>query len=218
MPSPLPYFVIVAFSACLVRRRGQSRPSSRTAPSFFSASLSPPPSFFEQKPKTRVRATGFPRCAKRRWPWEIGVRRFTIGILGEALVPCLLAIFVMRTETTLQGRNKQTRNTTVSKPTSLPHFLVCCSCRRSNRLPSPSSVAAWPFSPWRRLPVAVALQPVLRQTITMTQDLTTNPVSFHVTRGALLLGFQLLFLRDPGPGERDFILFSLSLFKRRRLR
>ncbi|KAK4040284.1 hypothetical protein C8A01DRAFT_15832 [Parachaetomium inaequale] len=53
---------------------------------------------------------------------------------------------------------------------------------------------------------AAALQPVLRQTITITQDTTTDPVSYNVTRGALVLGFRLLFLRDPGPGEGDFIL------------
>jgi hypothetical protein len=52
----------------------------------------------------------------------------------------------------------------------------------------------------------VAVQPVLRQTITITQDLTTDPVSYNVTSGALVLGFRLLFLRDPGPGEGDFIL------------
>ncbi|KAK4031605.1 hypothetical protein C8A01DRAFT_51368 [Parachaetomium inaequale] len=53
---------------------------------------------------------------------------------------------------------------------------------------------------------AAALQPVLRQTITIIQDTTTNPVSYNVTRGALVLGFRLLFLRDPGPGEGDFVL------------
>ena len=53
---------------------------------------------------------------------------------------------------------------------------------------------------------AGALQPVLRQTITITQDATTYPISYNVTRGALVLGFKLLFLRDPGPGEGDFVL------------
>jgi len=53
---------------------------------------------------------------------------------------------------------------------------------------------------------AAALQPVLRQTITITQDATTDPVSYNVARGALVLGFKLLFLRDPGPGEGDFVL------------
>lgn len=53
---------------------------------------------------------------------------------------------------------------------------------------------------------AAALQPVLRQTITITQDTTTDPVLYNVTRGALVLGFSLLFLRDPGPGEGDFVL------------
>jgi hypothetical protein len=53
---------------------------------------------------------------------------------------------------------------------------------------------------------AAALQPVLRQTITITLDATTDPTSYNVTRGALVLGFKLLFLRDPGPGEGDFVL------------
>ncbi|KAK3905267.1 hypothetical protein C8A05DRAFT_12886 [Staphylotrichum tortipilum] len=53
---------------------------------------------------------------------------------------------------------------------------------------------------------AAALQPVLRQTITITEDVTTNPVSYNVARGALVLGFRFLFLRDPGPGEGDFVL------------
>ncbi len=53
---------------------------------------------------------------------------------------------------------------------------------------------------------AAAVQPVLRQVITITQDRNTDPVSYHVTSGALVLGFRLLFLRDPGPGEQDFVL------------
>ncbi|KAK3371312.1 hypothetical protein B0T24DRAFT_650314 [Lasiosphaeria ovina] len=50
------------------------------------------------------------------------------------------------------------------------------------------------------------LNPVKRQSITITRDETTNPVSYNVTRGALVLGFRLLFLRDPGPQEGDFVL------------
>ncbi|KAK4106818.1 hypothetical protein N658DRAFT_512552 [Parathielavia hyrcaniae] len=59
---------------------------------------------------------------------------------------------------------------------------------------------------------AAALQSVLRQTMfvlirhTITQNATTDPISYNVTRGALVLGFKLLFLRDPGPGEGDFVL------------
>jgi hypothetical protein len=53
---------------------------------------------------------------------------------------------------------------------------------------------------------AAALQPVLRQTITITQDATTDPPLYNATGGALVLGFKLLFLRDPGPGEGDFVL------------
>ncbi|KAK3371944.1 hypothetical protein B0H63DRAFT_550289 [Podospora didyma] len=48
--------------------------------------------------------------------------------------------------------------------------------------------------------------PVKRQSITITRDETTNPVSYNVTRGALVLGFRLRFLRDPGPQEGDFVL------------
>ncbi|KAK4145805.1 uncharacterized protein C8A04DRAFT_35377 [Dichotomopilus funicola] len=53
---------------------------------------------------------------------------------------------------------------------------------------------------------AAAVQPILQQIITITKDLTTDPVSYNVTSGALVLGFRLLFLRDPGPGEGDFVL------------
>ncbi|KAK3346007.1 hypothetical protein B0T25DRAFT_462085 [Lasiosphaeria hispida] len=52
-------------------------------------------------------------------------------------------------------------------------------------------------------------EPVLRQTITITQDTTTDPISYHATSGALVLSFRLLFLRDPGPGEGD-LAFSVQ--------
>jgi hypothetical protein len=52
---------------------------------------------------------------------------------------------------------------------------------------------------------AAALQPVLRQSITITQNATTDPVSYKVG-GALVLGFKRLFLRDAGAGEGDFVL------------
>ncbi|KAK0714779.1 hypothetical protein B0H67DRAFT_600587 [Lasiosphaeris hirsuta] len=52
-------------------------------------------------------------------------------------------------------------------------------------------------------------QPVLRQSITITQNVTTNPISYNVTRGVLVLSFRLLFLRDPGPGQGD-IVFSIQ--------
>ncbi|KAK1752435.1 hypothetical protein QBC47DRAFT_388479 [Echria macrotheca] len=48
------------------------------------------------------------------------------------------------------------------------------------------------------------LEPVLRQSIAITRNTTTNPISYNVT-GALVLSFRLLFLRDPGPGEGDFV-------------
>ncbi|KAK3378999.1 hypothetical protein B0T24DRAFT_694330 [Lasiosphaeria ovina] len=43
------------------------------------------------------------------------------------------------------------------------------------------------------------------QSITITQNATTNPISYNVTRGALILSFRLLFLRDPGPAEGDLV-------------
>ena len=53
------------------------------------------------------------------------------------------------------------------------------------------------------------LEPVKRQSVTITRDETTNPTSYNVTGGGLVLGFRLLFLRDPGPQEGDFI-FSIQ--------
>ncbi|KAL2180441.1 uncharacterized protein P884DRAFT_275171 [Thermothelomyces heterothallicus CBS 202.75] len=50
------------------------------------------------------------------------------------------------------------------------------------------------------------LEPVKRQSITISRDETTNPVSYNVIRGALVLEFRLLFLREPGPQEGDVIL------------
>ncbi|KAI2625031.1 hypothetical protein GGR54DRAFT_654697 [Hypoxylon sp. NC1633] len=63
--------------------------------------------------------------------------------------------------------------------------------------------AARPGATTRR---AATLQPVLLQTIEITRDLTTNPVSYNVTSGALVLEFSLLFLRNPGPLERDVVI------------
>ncbi len=58
-----------------------------------------------------------------------------------------------------------------------------------------------------RLIAASTLAPVLRQRITITRN-ATSPPSYNVTSGALVLSFGLLFLRDPGPGEGDFV-FSI---------
>lgn len=44
------------------------------------------------------------------------------------------------------------------------------------------------------------------QEITITRNTTTNPISYNVTSGALVLSFNLLFLRNPGPGEGDFVI------------
>ncbi|KAI2623109.1 hypothetical protein GGR54DRAFT_596620 [Hypoxylon sp. NC1633] len=53
---------------------------------------------------------------------------------------------------------------------------------------------------------SAALQPILRQTITIHRNEATSPVSYNVTRGALVLDFRLLFLRSPGPEEGDVII------------
>ncbi|KAK3363866.1 hypothetical protein B0T25DRAFT_528633 [Lasiosphaeria hispida] len=58
------------------------------------------------------------------------------------------------------------------------------------------------------------IQPVLQQTITITRDEMTDPESYHVTGGTLVLKFHLLFLRDPGPQEGDIVIGipALQLF------
>jgi hypothetical protein len=54
---------------------------------------------------------------------------------------------------------------------------------------------------------ASALQPVCRQRITINRDRSTSPPTYHTVRGALVLEFRLLFLRDPTPQEGgDFII------------
>jgi hypothetical protein len=58
------------------------------------------------------------------------------------------------------------------------------------------------------------LEPSCRQAITIVQnpgitdtdDTRLNPASYTVTRGALRLEFDLLFLRQHGPGEGDVII------------
>ncbi|KAL7626166.1 hypothetical protein AAE478_002936 [Parahypoxylon ruwenzoriense] len=55
----------------------------------------------------------------------------------------------------------------------------------------------------RRTPT---LQPVLRQEIAINRDQRTDPISYNVTRGPLVLGFKLLFLRDPCPQEGDYVI------------
>ncbi|KAI1089235.1 hypothetical protein F5B19DRAFT_467976 [Rostrohypoxylon terebratum] len=60
-----------------------------------------------------------------------------------------------------------------------------------------------------RRPASNAVKPVLRQSITITRDAATD--SCHVARSALVLSFRLLFLRDPGPLEGDFIISIADL-------
>ncbi|MBE3045126.1 hypothetical protein IMZ48_21750 [Candidatus Bathyarchaeota archaeon] len=50
------------------------------------------------------------------------------------------------------------------------------------------------------------LQPVLRQEITISRDQSTDPLTYNVARGVLVLGFRLLFLRDPGLQDGDFVI------------
>ncbi len=49
-------------------------------------------------------------------------------------------------------------------------------------------------------------RPVLQQSITITRDTPTNPTSYNVVSGALVLKLKLLFLRDPSPGEGDVVI------------
>ncbi|RYP37368.1 hypothetical protein DL768_010882 [Monosporascus sp. mg162] len=58
----------------------------------------------------------------------------------------------------------------------------------------------------RRAARAAGLQPVLRQRITISRNEATDPVSYDVSRRALVLRFELLFLRNPGPQEEDIII------------
>ena len=49
------------------------------------------------------------------------------------------------------------------------------------------------------------LTPILRQSITITRNAATNPPSYNVAGGALVLSFRLLFLRDSDPTEGDIV-------------
>lgn len=53
---------------------------------------------------------------------------------------------------------------------------------------------------------AATLEPILLQTIEITRNTTTNPVSYNVTGGGLVLEFDFLFLRSPGPLEGDVVI------------
>ncbi|TRX96063.1 hypothetical protein FHL15_003205 [Xylaria flabelliformis] len=55
----------------------------------------------------------------------------------------------------------------------------------------------------------IALQPVLQQSIGITRDIATD--SYHVTSGALILSFRLLFLQPPGPLQGDYIISIAQL-------
>ncbi|KAH6982346.1 hypothetical protein BKA56DRAFT_585730 [Ilyonectria sp. MPI-CAGE-AT-0026] len=52
---------------------------------------------------------------------------------------------------------------------------------------------------------AAQLKPTCSQAITITQN-PGNPASYNITGGALRAEFDLLFLRQPNPGEGDVIL------------
>ena len=56
---------------------------------------------------------------------------------------------------------------------------------------------------------AAHLRRIQRQQIVITRDNTTNPASYQVARGNLILPFQLLFLRQPNPNipqESDIVI------------
>lgn len=56
-----------------------------------------------------------------------------------------------------------------------------------------------------------ALEPVKRQTITITRDETTNLVSYNVAGGTLILESRLLFLREPSLEEGDIVISTQDL-------
>ncbi|KAH8909188.1 hypothetical protein BR93DRAFT_536597 [Coniochaeta sp. PMI_546] len=56
---------------------------------------------------------------------------------------------------------------------------------------------------------AAALQSRLRQSITITRDTAMNTVSYQVARGALVLSFRLLFLRNPSIQEGGDIIITV---------
>ncbi|KAK3320622.1 hypothetical protein B0T19DRAFT_430071 [Cercophora scortea] len=53
---------------------------------------------------------------------------------------------------------------------------------------------------------SITPSPILRQSITITQNTATNPVSYNVAGGPLALPFRLLFLREPRLTESDVII------------
>lgn len=53
--------------------------------------------------------------------------------------------------------------------------------------------------------------PVLQQSITITQNTKTVPVSYTVTGSALTLSIRLLFLRDLVPPEEDVVFSTQDL-------
>lgn len=62
------------------------------------------------------------------------------------------------------------------------------------------------------IPAAGArLAPVLKQTITITQDIMITPPAYNVVGAPLVLSFELLFLRDPIDEEADFVVTIADL-------
>jgi hypothetical protein len=59
-------------------------------------------------------------------------------------------------------------------------------------------------------PDAAVLQSRLRQSITITRDTAMNTVSYQVARGALVLSFRLLFLRNPSHQEGGDVIITVS--------
>jgi hypothetical protein len=80
-----------------------------------------------------------------------------------------------------------------------------------NRLRDAIILQRWEEAPFPRPGAtttrqAATLQPLLRQEITITRDTSSDPPSFNVAKGALVLDFRLLFLRAPDLEEGDFVI------------
>lgn len=58
---------------------------------------------------------------------------------------------------------------------------------------------------WEEVGYAATLRLVLQQTTTIAQVTVSNQTTYEVTGDTLMLGFEPLFLRGPGPGDADFV-------------
>jgi hypothetical protein len=65
-------------------------------------------------------------------------------------------------------------------------------------------IERWQEEPQSRDGATETLEPSLQQTIAITRGRTAD--SYHVAGGGLVLPYRLLFLRDPGHDDRDYII------------